>query len=125
LVEILQEGGDATGTNNAETYYHTATGSNNVGIYTTSSTNADPATGTRTSDRLNIAFKFVQSEVSWSPTSNLYLDAATTVQYTPGTKALKVYVVSSGAMNQVYNAIITAPTGCESVIPVTVNVTDV
>src|SRR5690606_15998158 len=47
LVEILQEGGDATGTNNAETYYHTATGSNNVGIYTTSSTNADPATGTR------------------------------------------------------------------------------
>ena len=125
LVEITQEGGSASGSNNAETYYHSVSGSNNVGVFATSSTDALPLTGTRTGNRLNVRFGFSQSEVTWSPTSNLYLDAATTIQYTPGTKASTVYVVSSGSMNQVYNATVTAPTGCVSVIPVTINVTDV
>src|SRR5690606_11664410 len=84
LVEITQEGGSASGSNNAETYYHSVSGSNNVGVFATSSTDALPLTGTRTGNRLNVRFGFSQSEVTWSPTSNLYLDAATTIQYTPG-----------------------------------------
>ena len=125
LVEIIQEGGDTTGDNNAETYYHSVTGSNNVGIFATSTTDPVPLSGTRTGNRLNVTFGFSQSEVTWSPVSNLYLDANATIQYTVGTPASTVYVVSSGAMNQVYNATVTAPTGCVSVIPVTINVTDV
>ncbi|WLD23457.1 GEVED domain-containing protein [Flavobacterium dauae] len=124
LIEITQEGGATTGTNNAQTYYNTVAG-NNVGIYTTSETDPDPLTGTVTNDRLNVKFGLTQAKVTWSPATNLYLDAATTVQYISGTDAATVYVISSGTMNQIYNATITAPTGCEAAIPVTINVTDV
>src|SRR5690606_31242797 len=82
LVEITQEGA-GTG-NNAETYYTPVTGSN-VGIYATSATDANLVTGTRTVNRLNTRFGLEQSSVTWSPTSNLYLDAATTIPYTPST----------------------------------------
>jgi len=122
LVEITQEGAGAG--NNAETYF-TAVAGTNVGIYTTSATDANPATGTRTTSRLNATFGLEQAAVTWSPTSNLYLDAATTIPYTTGVNALKVYVVSSLGGTQVYNATLTAPSGCSLEKPITVNVTDV
>ena len=122
LVEITQEGAGAG--NNAETYFTTVTGSN-VGIYASHATDPVITTGTRTTDRLNVKFGFIQSEVTWSPASNLYLDAATTVPYISGTNALKVYVVSSGTLNQVYNATLSSPVGCETIKAVTVNVVDV
>src|SRR5690606_24079982 len=104
LVEITQERGTATGTNNAQTYYNTVSGSD-VGIYTTSETDPDPLTGTVTNNRLNVKFGLTQAKVTWIPTTNLYLDAATTVQYTPGTDASTDYVISRGALNQSYNEI--------------------
>jgi len=122
VVEITQEGAGAG--NNAETYYNTVTG-NNVGMYATSALDENMAVGTLTTNRLNVKFGLVQSKVTWSPTSNLYLDAAATAQYTPNTNALKVYVVSSGAMSQVYTANIAAPSGCYTNTAVTVNVADV
>jgi len=122
LVEITQEGLGSG--NNAETYYTPVTGSN-VGIYATSATDANPATGTRTVNRLNTKFGLQQSTVTWSPTSNLYLDAATTIPYTPSTNALKVYVISSLGGSYVYNAELKAPSGCILQKAVTINVTDV
>ena len=123
LVEITQEGAGAG--NNAETYFTAVTGTN-VGMYATSATEPDPTAGARTTDRLNAKFGLQQSTVTWSPASNLYLDAATTTPYTSGTNALKVYVVSSVGMNQVYNAALTAPfSGCTLDKAITVNVTDV
>src|SRR5690606_36966530 len=122
LVEITQEGAGAG--NNAETYFTAVTGTN-VGMYTTSATDANPATGTRTTSRLNATFGLEQSAVTWSPTANLYLDAATTIPYTTGVNALTVYVVSSLGGTQVYNATLTAPSGCALEKPITVNVTDV
>lgn len=122
LVEITQEGAGAG--NNAETYFTAVTGTN-VGMYTTSATDANPATGTRTTSRLNATFGLEQSAVTWSPTANLYLDAATTIPYTTGVNALTVYVVSSLGGTQVYNATLTAPSGCTLEKPITVNVTDV
>lgn len=122
VVEITQEGAGAG--NNAETYYNTVVG-NNVGMYATSALDENMAVGTLTTNRLNVKFGLTQSKVTWSPTSNLYLDAAATAQYTPNTDALKVYVVSSGAMNQVYTATLTAPSGCYTNKAVTVNVADV
>ena len=123
LVEITQEG--AGSGNNAETYYTAVTGTN-VGMYATSATDANPLAGTRTVDRLNAKFGLTQSTVTWSPATNLYLDAATTVPYTSGTNALKVYVTSSVGLNQVYNAALKAPlSGCTLDKAITVNVTDV
>lgn len=122
LVEITQEGMGSG--NNAETYY-TAVAGTNVGMYATSATDPNPTAGTRTVNRLNATFGLTQSNVTWSPTSNLYLDAATTVPYTAGTNSLKVYVTSTTSMNQVYNAVLTAPSGCELNKAITVNVTDV
>ena len=63
LVEITQEGAGAG--NNAETYFTTVTGSN-VGIYASHATDPVITTGTRTTDRLNVKFGFIQSEVTWS-----------------------------------------------------------
>ncbi|SFN77009.1 Por secretion system C-terminal sorting domain-containing protein [Paenimyroides ummariense] len=122
LVEITQEG--AGSGNNAETYYTPVTGSN-VGIFATSATDPNPATGTRTVNRLNTKFGLEQSTVTWSPTSNLYLDAATTIPYTPSTNALKVYVISSLGGSYVYNASLKAPSGCVLDKAITINVTDV
>ena len=122
LVEITQEG---TGTgNNAETYYTAVTGAN-VGMYATSATNADPLTGTRTANRLNAKFGLEQSKVTWSPSANLYLDAAATIPYVASTNALKVYVISSLGGSYNYQALLTAPSGCSLEKAITVNVTDV
>src|SRR5690606_11393539 len=84
-----------------------------------------PDTGTRSANRLNVVFGLTQSQVEWTPLSNLYLDQAATIVYTAGTKANKVYTVSSNGGTFIYNAKISAPTGCESVIPVSINVIDV
>src|SRR5690606_3085146 len=122
LVEITQEGLGSG--NNAQTYYNTVTGTN-VGMYATSGTEPNPLVGIRTNDRLNVTFSLEQSKVTWSPTNNLYLDAATTIPYTTGTNALKVYTVSTVGVTQVYNVNLMAPSGCSSIKTVTINVTDV
>src|SRR5690606_3687363 len=122
LVEITQEGLGSG--NNAQTYYNTATGTN-AGMYATSGTEPNPLVGIRTNDRLNVTFSLAQSKVTWSPTNNLYLDAATTIPYTTGTNALKVYTVSTVGVTQVYNVNLMAPSGCSSIKTVTINVTDV
>lgn len=123
LVEITQEG-IGNGSNNAETYFTSVAGTN-VGMYATSEVNPNPATGTLTTDRLDVKFGLQQSTVTWSPVTNLYLDAAATVPYTSGTNALKVYITSSVGLNQIYNAVLTAPSGCALDKAITVNVADV
>ncbi|WCM41543.1 fibronectin type III domain-containing protein [Flavobacterium sp. CBA20B-1] len=122
LVEITQEGMGSG--NNAQTYFTSVPGSN-VGMYATSATDPNPTAGTRTTDRLDVQFGLEQSSVTWSPINNLYVDAAATVPYTAGTNALTVYTTSGVAMNQVYNALLTAPSGCETTKAVTINVADV
>lgn len=122
IVQISQQG--TGGGNNAETYFTSVTG-NNVGIYGSSTTDADPVSGTATTDRLDLKFSFEQSTAKWSPASNLYLDAATTIPYTAGTNALTVYSISSVGGTHVYTALLTAPSGCSTSIDYTINVADV
>ncbi len=122
IVQITQEG---TGSgNNAETYFTSVSG-NNVGLYGSSTTDPDPVSGTRTTDRLDLRFGLEQSTVTWSPASNLYLDAATTIPYTSGTNALTVYTIQSLGGTQVYTALLTAPGGCSTSVDYTINVADV
>src|SRR5690554_96535 len=110
LVQITQEG-TGNNANNAQTYYTDVTGMN-VGLYATDELDADPATGARTSNRLDARFFFEQSTVTWSPATNLFVDAAATVPYIAGQNALTVYHTSSQAANQVYTATLTAPNNC-------------
>lgn len=61
------------------------------------------------------------TNIVWSPVTNLYTDAAATISYT-GTNATTVYVKSATAASQIYTATATAPaSGCSSIA--TVNVT--
>ena len=121
IVQITQEG--TGGGNNAETYFTSTTG--NTGIYSSAATDADPVTGTATTTRLDLKFSFEQSTVTWSPASNLYLDAAATIPYTSGTNALTVYNVSSLGGTNIYTALLTAPSGCSTSVDYTINVADV
>src|SRR5690554_4068242 len=119
IVQITMEGmGD--GANNAQTYYTAVTG-NNVGLYATSETDPDPATGTRTTNRLDARFSFEQSNVTWSPATNLFVDAAATIPYTSGQNALTVYHTSSQTSSQVYTATLAAPSGCVTTEYYTIN----
>ncbi len=122
VLEILQEG--EGGGNNAKTYYSGVTGTN-VGLYAGSATDANPLTGTLTVNRLNTVFGFKQAAVTWSPTNNLYLDAAATVPYTSGVDAPTVYTVSSTGGSQVYTATLTGANGCATTKAYTVNTVDV
>jgi len=121
IVQITQQG---TGVgNNAETYFTSSTG--NVGLYSSGATDADPISGSITTDRLDLTFGLEQSKVTWSPAANLYLDAATTIPYTNGTNALTVYTIQSLSGTQVYTALLTAPSGCSTSVDYTINVADV
>src|SRR5690606_37965906 len=123
IVQITQEGmGD--GANNAQTYYTAVTGTN-VGLYATDETDPDPATGTRTTSRLDASFSFEQSTITWFPATNLFVDAAATIPYTSGQNALTVYHTSSQTSSQVYTATLTAPSGCVVTKDYTINVIDV
>ena len=119
IVQITMEGmGD--GANNAQTYYTDVTGTN-VGLYATDETDPDPATGTRTTNRLDARFSFEQSNVTWSPATNLFVDAAATIPYTSGQNALTVYHTSSQTSSQVYTATLAAPSGCVTTKDYTIN----
>lgn len=123
IVQITQEGIGA-GSNNAQTYF-TAVAGGNVGIFASSKTDAEPLVGTRTGDRLNVKFKLEQATVTWSPPTNLYVDAAATLPYTSGLNSSVVYTTSSTAGSYTYNALITGVNGCSALQTYTVNVTDV
>ena len=122
IVEITHEG-IGTGNNNAQTYY-TAVPGNNVGISAISEVDADPVSGTRTVNRLNVDFDFVQARVTWSPITNLFVDSAGTVPYSQGQSALTVYTMSSTAGSYIYNALLTSPIGCSTAEAYTIKISD-
>jgi len=124
IIEITQEGiGEGLNLNNAQTYYTDVTGTN-VGLYATDDTDPDPATGTMTTNRLDVRFSFEQSAVTWSPATNLFIDSAATIPYT-GQSTLTVYHTSSQPSSQVYTASLTAPSECVTTKDYTINVIDV
>src|SRR5690554_2554704 len=110
VVQITQEGMGGN-VNNAQTYY-TDVPNHNVGLYATDELDADPTSGTRTTNRLDARFDFEQSTVTWSPATNLFVDAAATVPYVCGQNALTVYHLSNQTASQVYTATLTGPNDC-------------
>jgi len=123
IVEISQEG-MGNGSNNAQTYY-TAVSGNQVGLHAGNATNADPVSGTRTNNRLDIRFSFEQSTAKWSPASNLYTDAAATIPYISGTNATTVYAILSTPGSYVYASFVEGVNGCSTNQDYTINVADV
>lgn len=121
IVEIVQEG-QGSG-NNAQTYFNTSIGSGNVGMYATNTTSNNLLTGTGTEKRLDVNFNFGQTEVTWSPATNLYLDAAGTVLYAQGSNMGTVYALAN--TSTVYTATLTAPNGCVVTKDYTFNSIDV
>ena len=62
-----------------------------------------------------------QSNITWSPATNLYTNAAATTPYTAGTNATTVYVKSASAATTVYTATSTnGVTSCETTATVDV-----
>lgn len=104
------DGGGVSG-NSAAAYYTT------TGTYLTAYFSGDnsatvcsaPGTATRTYSRPNVGFEFSAKNITWSPTTGLYTDAAATVPYT-GTVADQVY--AKPASNAVYTATATSPLSC-------------
>lgn len=93
-----------------------ATGLN---IYYTADNNATvcsaPGIATSSTSRPNLRISaLLSANVTWTPVTNLFTDAAATVPYT-GTNATTVYVKSATASSQVYTATATiAATGCST-----------
>lgn len=127
IVDIRQTGIDSS--SNAETLFTATTGTNTVVYAITSSANAggsngfvasNPAAVTSTS-RLNTTFMFDDTaNVSWSPTTDLFTDAAATVAYTAGSFASVVY--AKPQVQTDYTA--TASVGtCSNTASVSLNVT--
>ena len=123
IVEITQEGVGAM--NNAQTYVTSVPG-HNVGLYAVldSIGKPIPTSGLLTTSRLDVKFSFEQSEVTWSPQTNLYVDSAATIPYT-GQNSLTVYHTSSTSGTSVYTATMTAPSGCSATQDYTLNIIDV
>ncbi len=131
ILDIRSTGADST--NNSSTYY-TATATNQTVTARTSSSfvssdayaASNPA-GTLSLKRLNTTFDFnssVATDIVWSPTTDLYTDAAATVPYT-GTPASTVYVKSETVGSQTYTATATAPsTGCSTSGETTITTTE-
>ena len=132
ILDIRNTGADLA--NNSATYY-TATTANTAITARTSSTfassdafaNSNPA-GTLSVKRLNTTFDFSSAEptdISWSPATNLFTDAAATVAYVIGNNANTVYVKSSIAGSQTYTATATSSaSGCEASATVTITTTE-
>jgi hypothetical protein len=64
-----------------------------------------------------------QSNITWSPATNLYTDAAATVPYVANANSATVYVKSAQAGSQTYTATSTSAFGCKTTatVPVTIN----
>src|SRR5690606_13353302 len=88
---------------------------------------ASNPSGTLSLKRLNTTFDFtnsVQADITWSPTTDLYTDAAATVPYT-GSNAPTVYLKSVNVGSQEYTATATIPaSGCNTTATVTITTTE-
>ncbi len=119
IVDIRSTGVDTT--NNSQTYY-TATPDNKTVSAVTSTTFASSnayvasnPSGTLSLKRLNTTFDWTSSvptNISWSPATNLYTDAAATTAYVLGASASTVYVKSATAATTTYTAMATSGASC-------------
>ena len=118
VINISQSGADST--YNSQTYY-TATTDNKT-LYTLTSSANTPSYSTK---RLNVKLDWTSSvptTLAWTPTTNLYSDAAGTTPYT-GQNVSTVYVNSSTAGQTLYTTTATTTFGCirTGTVDVTVN----
>lgn len=118
IINILQDGADALF--NSQTFF-TATTDNKTLFTPTASTNT-PSFSTK---RLNVKLDWTSSvptTLAWTPTTNLYTNAAGTTPYT-GQNVSTVYVNSSTAGQTLYTTTATTTFGCIRIgtVDVTVN----
>jgi hypothetical protein len=110
LFDLRSTGADQS--NNANTYFTATTGNTVVSATTSTPSSSDGFAATNPSalpskDRLNTTFEctvFSPGVISWSPTTDLFTDAAATTAYT-GTDVRTVYSKSTTA--QTYSASVT------------------
>ncbi|WP_353084964.1 GEVED domain-containing protein [Flavobacterium sp.] len=71
----------------------------------------------------NVKIARTQSNITWSPATNLYTDAAATVPYVANANSATVYVKSAQAGSQTYTATSVSSFGCirTATVPVTIN----
>jgi hypothetical protein len=71
----------------------------------------------------NVKIVKTQGNISWSPATNLYTNAAATIPYVAGANAATVYVKSAQAGSQTYTATSVSTLGCvrTATVPVIVN----
>jgi hypothetical protein len=130
IVDVRSTGVDTT--NNAETFFTATTDNKTVSAITSStfpSSDAFAASGPSASTslkRLNTTFDWVGSApttITWSPTTNLFTDAAATVAYVANDNATTVYFKSGTA--GVSNYTITATSAASCSVTATTAVTTV
>ena len=130
ILDVRSTGADSF--SNSATYY-TATTDNKTATAITANTftssdafAASSPAPTFSLKRLNTTFDWtnnVLTDITWSPTTGLYTDAAATVAYASG-NAATVYVKSSIAGEQTYTATATVPTsGCTAMATTTITTT--
>ncbi len=131
ILDVRSTGADSA--NNSVTYYTTTTSNRTITARTSATfassdafADSNPA-GTLSVKRLNTTFDYsssVPTDITWSPATNLFTDAAATVAYVGGTNATTVYVKSSTVGSQTYTATATSnDAGCETSASVTVTTT--
>ena len=127
ILDIRSTGVDSF--NNAETFYTATTGNTVVSAITTTVTTSDgfassSPVATASTFRFNATFGWsnsVSTSVTWSPTTNLYSDAAASVPYSGSTSNI-VYVKSNTPGVTTYTATSTAANTCFSTKTVVVTV---
>lgn len=106
----------------ARTYYSE---SNNAALaqYSTTTTST---TGTLSNQKLNIKLKaHIPSTLSWSPTTDLYTDAAATIPYAGGNSATVYFKTANQTLgDHTYTATATSPAGCSTSASATITVDD-
>ena len=120
VINVTMNGANLT--NNTQTYYTATTDDTTLSAtaFTGSTT-----TGTLSKKRLNVRFTATNNgNITWSPDTNLFTDAAATVPYVAGTNAATVYVKSAAAANTTYTATSTATGNCTATQTVGVNIVD-
>ena len=117
IIELTHSGSDIL--YNATTYYTAKTASCLV-----NGSSSTSATGTINDKRLNIKLAMDLGTITWSPTTNLYTNAAGTVPYQANSNASTVYVRGNAAGTTTYQALVTSNTGCNATYSTTVTVQD-
>jgi hypothetical protein len=120
IIDVSHDGADLFA--NSRTYYTTTTNNQTLYRYNSTSSFTSPTTSNR---RLNIKLDWnsaVPTTLAWTPSTDLYTDAAATTAYT-GQNVATVYVKSSAAGQTTYTATATSSFGCirEASVDVTVN----